>query len=341
MKKQQAVFFLASGLIFAALAVWLLPRFLSQKPLPFSPQVPRVSLTLCVPRQMTAGLIFVADAKGYFAKEGVEVTLRESISGRRALEDMQAGNFEMASAAEVPVALYSFERNSFKAIAILAEGFNVLKVAVRTDRGILRPDDLKGKHVAVQERAASHFFLSSFLNKYGFEGRDLRLSFMDFEKIPGALSRGEIDAAVLREPLISQARAQVGKEVRFFEAPGLYTMLEVLVVQNDFLKKEPAAVEAVLRALLRAEDFMKEFPEDAGAILGKRFNIDPEAMALILADLNYEVFLDQALFNYLEALARWMIEEKIVEGAELPDFLKKVEAAPLRNVKKERLRNIR
>src|SRR5512145_2771385 len=64
----------------------------------------RERLTLGVPHLPAFGLVFIADARGYFAANGLEVEQRRFATGRDALAALAAGDVDAATAYVTPVA---------------------------------------------------------------------------------------------------------------------------------------------------------------------------------------------------------------------------------------------
>lgn len=92
--------------------------------------------------------VWIAENKGYFREEGVNVKIEEFGSGRTALAAMlNQGNLDMVTVAQTPVMFNSFNRNDFVIIAAMACSDNDVKVLVRQDKGIKNALDLKGKKV--------------------------------------------------------------------------------------------------------------------------------------------------------------------------------------------------
>ena len=109
-----------------------------------------------------AALAFVAVAKGHFESEGLKVTLQSHPSGKAALEAVIAGNADVATVAELPVALAVVKGQPVTILATLSTQ-NDYGVVGRVDRGISDPASLKGKRIASSIATSGDFFLDAML----------------------------------------------------------------------------------------------------------------------------------------------------------------------------------
>jgi sulfonate transport system substrate-binding protein len=275
-----------------------------------------------LPLQPTAALAIVALAKDYFAGQGLQVVPTAYPSGKFALvKGLFAGMEDLAIASDVPIAIFGFARNDFKIIATVYAADDQNRVIARTDRGISTPRDLRGKRIATQSASAVHFFLSLFLASHGITENEVEISFVAPHRLPKALANGTIDAFVMREPFISQAKALLGSNAVVFDAPGLYDQTDHVVVSDAFLDKSPDAVVKILRGLIQAEDYVRANPADAQKIVAERLGVATAIVAAGWPRRSPRVLLDQSLLLRLEAQARWAIRNKLVNSNGVPNYL--------------------
>ncbi len=112
--------------------------------------------------------VWVAENKGYFQEEGLDVRIKEFGSGRTALATMlNEGNLDMVTVAQTPVMFNSFDRNDYVIMAAMVYSDNDVKILARQNKGIKSPSDLKGKIVGITKGSTGHFFLGLFLTHSG------------------------------------------------------------------------------------------------------------------------------------------------------------------------------
>ncbi len=278
-------------------------------------------VVFCFARQPPGFLAAMAVEKGFFADEGLQVTVVEHVSGKRAMASMLRGEGNMATSAKVPIVDQSFETRGFRIVAQISAGTSSACVVARRDAGIAVPSDLRGKRVATQRASQVHFLLHLFLGRHGMTDEEVTLSFLKAEELPGALARGDIDAFSMREPYTSQARELLGENAVVFEEPEISLRTELVVVSTALADGHPDTVRAVVRALLRAEGYVRERPAEAAAIWADRLGIDPARAEAVTREYEFAVTMDQALLVALEDEARWMLHGGLTDGEVMPDYL--------------------
>lgn len=290
-------------------------------------------VTMGVGMAPLASLAILADSERLFAREGVTVSVRKFASGKLALDALMAGEVQVATAAVTPVVFSSFKRRDFSIVAGIGSSGSDTRLIGRKDRGVVRPQDLRGRRIATQEASAVHFFLHMFLLKHGLTEKDVIIRGMEPDRFPQALARGEVDACAMREPLISRTLVLLGGQAMVFENPGLYVEHYNLLVCNRSLDARPEMVRRLLRALLAAETLAKNQPRRAVATVARTFAIGEPAMQQLWPCLNLRVRLDQTLLLALEDQARWAMEGHLVEFTAMPNYLQFVRLNAMLSVK--------
>ena len=94
-----------------------------------------------------------------------------------------------------------------------------------------------------------------------------------------------------------------------------------MVACIDVVRKRPETVKRLLRALIKAEQYVVEKPAEAQQIVASRLHVEKEMVASRWNDYYFGVMLDQALFVNLESQARWAIQSKLVPVTTVPNFM--------------------
>lgn len=263
-------------------------------------------LTICYGSPF-ATLVPLAKLRGFYAAEGLDVEVRNFPSGRQSLEAMFAGKCALATVTEPPVAHQSLLRNDFRIIAVIAESSDFDRMIVRSDRGINAPADLHGRRIAVPQFTSSHYFLDIYLAANGLDTQDVTKVYLPAQEVALAFRRGEVDAAAHWEPNIQTMAGEFTSKAKIFTAPGLHIVTMILVGERNFVHKNPAVVEHVLRALLRAERYAKEQPENTKALMASNYAMAQNAIDFVWPLYSLRVTLNQSLLFILENAARWNI----------------------------------
>jgi len=214
---------------------------------------------------------YIAQEKGFFEEEGVEVELIIN-------EDIQENiNFFLNRRADLAFGLQS------DAMKLAGNGFDlkIVYVVDYSDGGdvivsktnIKSIEDLKGKTISVDSlNSFNHIFVLELLRLNGMIEDDVEIVPILASDVPEALESGQIDAGQTWEPYQGQA---IGKGFRLLastaDAPGIVT--DVLMARTDIVEERPDEVRAIVKALFRALEFRETNQAEAYAIMSEAFNI--------------------------------------------------------------------
>src|SRR5918996_3910064 len=106
--------------------------------------------------------VFVADAKGFFKNEGLDVTVRPFTSGAEATEGFRAGAAEFLVASDVPL-LYLLVGSDTAMLAQFSANSDMLLIVGPKD--LPGPQALKGKKIGLVTKSASEYLLNKYLRR--------------------------------------------------------------------------------------------------------------------------------------------------------------------------------
>lgn len=244
--------------------------------------------TLSVNTWVGFGPFYLAQEKGFFADEGVDVDIRtiEDVGQKKsAIKEGRVDglgdtidSFVLAIDEDVPVTAVAQLDISNGADGILAiEGINSVK-------------DLKGKKIAAQKNFVSEAFLNYLLVANGMSPSDVEVIDTEAGAAGAAFVSGNVDVAVTFEPWLSKAKERSGGKLLISSQQHPDILVDVLLVNDDYLKNNRETVEKVLRAWFRAIEFWKENPKEANAIMAKHYNETPEVFAELLGGVEWPTY---------------------------------------------------
>lgn len=228
-----------------------------------------------LPTSPIAWGFYLAEKKGYFKAEGLDVNIKVFSSGREAGEAFRALGAEMLEAGDMPTMLL-LENSGGTVVSVGQIARSEKGIQLIGPKSIRGPADLKGKKIATNLGSTTEYYLRKYLRDNKLEGQVTTINLDPGSQVP-ALIRGDVDAIV--SFLEVGVRALSSDKYHLIEAWGSSLMLNV---SKKFLDAQPAAVEAVLRALNRAAQDVKADPN--------------AALAAVAGDHG---LLDQAYKNYL------------------------------------------
>lgn len=269
---------------------------------------------------VNCALIYLADSEGFFKKEGIDVVIKDYETGPLAVNDLVADKVDIATAVEIVLVLQSFTHPDLRIPATIGVVSNH-DLVVRKDRGITRPQDLKGKRVAVTRGSSSEFFFYTYLIFNRIPAGSVQVVNLAPSEMVKAMEDGTIDAAVSWPPYPAEMERQLGAKGARWPAQSGQDAYLLLLAKEGFLKKQPKAMERFLAALSDAQRYVAKYPDRAQAIVRHRFKADSGSFSEAWSRSRLELQLTQDLLVLMEREATWAIRNKLVEKREMPNYL--------------------
>ena len=221
----------------------------------------RMTVNVGIANSATDAGLFVADKKGYFKAEGLDVNFIAFDSGARMIAPFASGDLDVGAGGP-SAGLYN----------AVARGIDIRIVADKSSTPPGRPlnfllvrkdhvdsgryktlADLKGMKVAgAAPGGAATTTLDKLLEKAGLHIADVERVYLGFPQQAIALENGAVDAALPTEPSASAA-INSGKAVRIVGDDVIYPghQLAVIFYAGQFARNKPDAAKRFMRAYLR------------------------------------------------------------------------------------------
>ena len=302
---------------------------------------PPEKVTIAYSTGLNAALFQVAFTKGFFSAEGLEVAAQPHEYGKLALDSLLEGKADLATVADTPIMFAIAGGKRVYTLAMLATAKKAVGIVARKDRGIARPSDLKGKRIGVARGTTSEFFLDSFLSIRRIERKEVQIVDLRPNEMPEALSQGKVEAVSIWEPTLKNSQKALGDKALVFYDETIYSDIFCLTAGPPFIEHHPGTVKKILRALLRAEAFTKQNPEEARRLIAQFTKTDQGILEEIWDSFDFRVTLDQGLIVSLEDQTRWAQRNKLTSGMDFPNYLDLIYFDGLQSVKPEAVSIIR
>ncbi|MBI3065441.1 MAG: ABC transporter substrate-binding protein [Deltaproteobacteria bacterium] len=259
---------LAGGEVFLAAA--------AESPAPQALKKVVIGYSAISPSQAPA---WIAHEAGIFRKYGLDVQLIFVESGSRTVQTLISGDVVAAQVAGPSVIQSNLQGSG---VVLIAGILNTMDYKLIVSRDITRPDQLKGKIVAVSRIGSSSDFATRYaLEKYGLIP-DKDVSILQIGSQPArfsALETGKIHGVMIAIPLTAKAAKMGYNTLADLQMLGLEYQHTGLAVTQNVIKTQPELVRNVLKAFVEAIHYMKTRRKEAIAILGKYLKSDdPEAV---------------------------------------------------------------
>jgi sulfonate transport system substrate-binding protein len=286
-------------------------------------------------------LMDIALAEGYIRREGLDMTPHFYSTGKAALDEVLEGKADFATVGEIPFMFAIMKGNKVSLIATIQSSNKANAIVARRDKGIHSPHDLNGKRVAVPLGTIGEYFLDAFLAMNGMVRNDVKTVDMKPEKMLSALEKGEIDAVSTFTPFLNQAEEELGSNSVTFREEDIYTQTFNLVATQEQIRRNPARVKKILRALVEAEEFAAQNPSKAQKIVADFRQTDKAVLAAVWDSHTFEVSLDQSLVLALEDESYWAIRNRLTSAIKVPNYLHFIYLEGLQAVKPKAVRIVK
>jgi len=300
-------------------------------------EAPRDKLSIAVPTTPHAALLHLARIKGYYADSGLDLSITEATHGKAALDLLSQGRVDLATAAEVPFVIAVLKGEPLGMVATVASVSSEMAVVARKDRNVRTPSDLRGKRVGVTPGTSGEYYLWALMTRHRIPADSVELVSTPPGDMVKMLSTGAVDAVSTWEPVKSAAQAAQGPQAVVFAEPEVYTVTHVLIGRNDFLKSRPDTMKKLLTALIQAERYAKEQPEEALQAVAAWLHVDPKTSRPGWNTLALKVDLRQSQLLTIEDQSRWAMARGYAARSDTPNFLPHIHLEPLLAVQSERV----
>jgi len=249
---------------------------------------------------------FIADGKGYFSEEGLEVEVKPFTSGAEATEGFRSGGAQFLVAADVPL-VYLLAGGDARLVAQFSANGGML--IVLADETVAEPMDLEGKKIGLVRKSASEYVLHRYLRPSGLSLADVELvNLAPFDQVT-ALVRGDVDALSSWKPFDSKI-FQLSDKFRILTDSGSagYVMLSGIVGRADFLVEDNRPkTEALVRALARASRWLSDTPAaESAKVIAAYLGTDPDDALSVIEKNRWGMEIDPSVMESLSAVSGFL-----------------------------------
>ena len=264
----------------------------------------RERVTDAVPMTIAAVPAYVAADRGFWADEGLDVSMQFFPSGRQALDALLGGTAEIMSVSETPPMHAVIQGQRVVWVGTTTKHREV-KLTVRSDR-IATPADIRGKRIATAPGTNSDYYLYQWLSQNGLHPQDVQILSMQPPAMVQAFIQGSIDAMAAWEPHNYAAYSRVPTMSRSLPND-LYEGRHCIIMNQAYAVRNKVTVERMIRGFVAAERYISAEPDAAKQITVKATGVDPETLNALWSEYEFRVQLDDKLLDILALQANWAI----------------------------------
>lgn len=215
--------------------------------------------------------LFIADAKGYFAEQGLKVKFVRFDSAAKMIPSLGSGEVNVGSGA-TSAGLYNAVKRGI-GIKIVADkarnakGYGFEAIMVRKDLydsgKVKSVKDFKGLKVAMSANGNSENALMNYaLVQNGLTYKDIDPAFLGFPQHIPAMANKAIDASLTVEPTVTKL-LQLGSAVRLVGADNIFPDFQTAVIfYSPKFIQQPDNAKKFMIALVKAMRFYNDALKD-------------------------------------------------------------------------------
>lgn len=191
-------------------------------------------------------------------------------SGPPLLEAVNAGAVDIGGVGNTPPVFAAGAGSKIKVVAAWHGTSKGDAVLVPRDSPLTKPQQLKGKSIAVAQGSSAHYQLVASLRAAGLSVSDVRVKYLQPADALAAFTAGKVDAWAVWDPYTSQVlESKSGRVLTTGE--GVTNGLSFQVAAPDALadKRKSAAVEDYLARLRRATAWVHDHQEEWAKVWAK------------------------------------------------------------------------
>lgn len=275
----------------------------------------------------------IAQYEDYYKNElGVEVKITQFDSGKDVNTALASGSIDITELGSSPTALGISSDVDYEVFWIGDIIGAAESLVVKDDSGIESLEDLKGKKIATPFASTAHYSLLNALKLEGISESEVTLLDLQPADIYAAWERGDIEAAYVWYPVLSQL-LENGKVITHSGELAKKDVItaDLNVVRTEFAEQNPDIVTNYVKAQIKANDILLNDPETAAKEIASILEISEEDAADQITQYEYLTadeqidYLENKIADTLKKTADYLVEQDSIKSApELETFEEKI-----------------
>ncbi|WP_316897847.1 ABC transporter substrate-binding protein [Pseudodesulfovibrio indicus] len=277
------------------------------------------------------GPLYIAKELGYFEKEGLDVDLVIIEDEAQYAAALASGNIDgLGNVLDREVIHYA---KGTPEVVVFAMDESSGGDGVIASGEIKTVADLKGKTVGLDKSSTSYFFFLSILAKNGVDEKDINITEMGASDAGAAFVAGSIDAAVSWEPWLSNASQREGGHVLVSSKEMPKTIVDVFVLNGDFVKAHPEVPAKMTRCWNQAIAWYGQNADKGNEIMAKAMALETQEMADMASGVTFigkddnKAFFDKSQPNSIyevaaRAITFWKSKGIITEDVDVDKLIR-------------------
>ncbi|MER1995608.1 MAG: ABC transporter substrate-binding protein [Arthrobacter sp.] len=240
---------------------------------------------------LTVGVIPIVDTapiwlgkeQGFFEAEGIDLNIETTTGGAAAVPGVVSGDFQFAFGNVISVMVANdkglelqFVSNGNSTTGDTSSDFGAVVVAADSD--IQDAADLSGRTVSVNNLAnIGDTTIRKVVEDAGGDHESIKFVEVPFPEAPAALEGGQVDAAWILDPFLTQS-VDNGARVIAYNFAETHPNLDIsgYFTSSSYVDQNPETAEQFTRAMKKSLEYAQANPDEVREIVGTYTKIDAE-----------------------------------------------------------------
>lgn len=239
---------------------------------------------------------YVAKLGGFFEKNGLDVQLVHGSSAAETVPMLIGNQINATIAAEASgISNHQIDGR----IVALGEVLRFKAFYGLAAKDATTLEGLKGKRIAVDNASNSGILWNEIVAHHHLNAADYTVVQVQPPEMLAALQRGDVDSFVSWEPWLT--RAADLENVRILETnENIMDASTYILMNKDYVDANPDLVNAYLKAMIEATDFINQKPDEAATLTAKYLKLDETLTKSLMQKLEFRVLLNDASVAKIE-----------------------------------------
>jgi ABC-type nitrate/sulfonate/bicarbonate transport system substrate-binding protein len=283
-----------------------------------APEVDRLSMSIGVDLPFLVHI--VAREKGWFKDAGfTNVDFKTFNSGNLAGEALLADQIHLWTPGNLPPVSMAHNGIPVVVLGTNAVSHGLEKLVVRKDANVENPEDLYKTKIGLLLSSTSGAMLANIAKKYGLDFSKIQAVNLSPPEAMASLANNEIQGILFWEPWPYKALHELDTKLvhtgtkSFFkknhgEDAQVSNNRTVWVASEEWVRKNPKAVTALVKVLLKTQDYIRD-PANREEVLKIYSDFQKQPLEMnkeLLGDYTFNPAVDQAYVEDMAAIADFL-----------------------------------
>ncbi|MFJ7685814.1 aliphatic sulfonate ABC transporter substrate-binding protein [Peribacillus butanolivorans] len=232
---------------------------------------------------------YIAQNEKLFEKNSIRPAYTKFTAGPPMFAAFNSGSIDVAYMGNPPAIIAMAENLPVSVIAVEVDSSNGEGLVVNEKSGINKLEDIKGKKISVLRGSSAEYAMMQALKKVGLTEKDLTIINLDITTIIPAFEKGDVDGVWVWDPWVSKLVTAGGKVIVRDADVGVGAS-GVWMARNEWVEKNPEAVEAFLKSLADANKIIGEDKEKSEKALQGALALEKQEAESVLSNSEYPTY---------------------------------------------------